>query len=617
MSPDDPAAAVVVLMPTWGEAAFIARAIASVQAQTWQNWRLLVLDDASPDSTGAVVAPFLSDARVLYRRLPRNLGLGAALNAGLDASHAPLVAYLPADDLYYPEHLARLIAVLRAHQGAPPARLAYAGLRHDYNRASLGILPGHGLQLVQCLHQRAALRWIERAELVSDDLERLYWARLASPAERVATGTVTCEWVAHPDKRHHILREPAGGLNTYRARYRVRAPLRFHTTTGNPIDEVRLYRRQRERPATPRAPDGLRIVLVGELAYNADRVLALEEAGHELYGLWLPRPYWYNTVGPLPFGHVTDLDPDDWRAQLRRLQPDLLLVLLNWQAVPFVHAVRAACPELPFVWHFKEGPFICLEKGSWGQLVDLYRNAAGLIHVSPEVRDWLATTVPDAIGRRPELILDGDLPKRDWFDGAFTQRLSETDGALHTVVPGRPIGLHPETVAELAAENVHLHFYGDFTHAQWRAWIDRSRALAPAHLHLHDHVDCDRWVGELSRYDAGWLHVFTSANHGEMRRADWDDLNLPARLATLAAAGLPMLLRDNPGHRVAIQSLLRARDEGLFFTSSADAAAQLRDHARLATVRDRVRARRFDYCFDDHVPRLVGFLREVLAHHGG
>ena len=63
----------------------------------------------------------------------------------------------------------------------------------------------------------------------------------------------------------------------------------------------------RERPDTPRSDDGLKILLVGELAYNADRVLALEEQGHKLYGLWMPNPYWYNTVGPLPFGHVEDL----------------------------------------------------------------------------------------------------------------------------------------------------------------------------------------------------------------------------------------------------------------------------------------------------------------------
>ncbi len=36
-------------------------------------------------------------------------------------------------------------------------------------------------------------------------------------------------------------------------------------------------------------------------------MLALEERGHELHGLWTPDPGWYTTVGPLPFGHVAEV----------------------------------------------------------------------------------------------------------------------------------------------------------------------------------------------------------------------------------------------------------------------------------------------------------------------
>ena len=118
------------------------------------------------------------------------------------------------------------------------------------------------------------------------------------------------------------------------------------------------------------------------------------------------------------------------------------------------------------------------------------------------------------------------------------------------------------------AEGVHLHFYGDFTHGQWKAWIERTRGLAPRHLHLHANVDQGGWVSEFSQYDAGWLHGFTSHNRGDIRRADWDDLNYPARIATLAAAGLPMIQKNNAGARVAIQALARGRDLGLLLVDS-------------------------------------------------
>ncbi|HEU4622661.1 MAG TPA: glycosyltransferase family A protein [Burkholderiaceae bacterium] len=602
---------VCVLMPTWNHAAFIERALDSLLAQSFTDWELIIVDDASPDNTAAVVAHRLIDDRIRYQRLNDNVGLGAALNIALDASRAPLVAYLPSDDVWYREHLEHLVAALDA---APRAALAIAGVRYRYNRHAHARIDGKPLQLVQCLHRRVPEHWIERGELVTDDLDRMYWNRVLAHGDAVETGIVSCEWVEHPDQLHRVLQEPEGGINTYRARFHVRHPLRFHATTGNYIDEVTQYAKARSRPDTPMASDGLKVLLVGELAYNADRVLALEELGHRLYGLWMDKPYWYNTVGPVPFGHVTDLPRDDWQRAVRKLAPDVIYAGLNWQAVPFAHEVRNTFPDIPFVWHFKEGPFICLEKGTWPRLMDLYRTADAQIFVSDEMRDWFDTVVPGSALSKPTLVLDGDLPKRDAFDTPFaTRRLSHDDGELHTVVPGRPIGLHPPDVAALAAQGVHLHFYGDFTHAQWRGWIDKARALAPKHLHLHPHVDASRWVEEFSRYDAGWLHSFESRNHGDLRRADWDDLNLPARLSTLAAAGLPMLQRDNSEHRVATQSEGRAMGTSVFFDSVEEVGALLRDSVT-ERARDAVRTQRAYWTFDAHAARLIAFFRVAIAH---
>jgi hypothetical protein len=605
---------VSVLMPTYEQAAFVERALDSLQAQTLTDWEAIVVDASHSHATAELVEPWLADPRVRYVRISEQ-GLGHALNHALALARAPLVAYLPSDDVIYRDHLQSLKAALDAD---PHAVLAHAGLRHHYNREVPGQLPGTWLQLVQCMHRRSDRRWLERDELESDDLERLFWSRLRAQGRFIGTGQVTCEWVDHPAQRHKLMQEPVGGINPFRQHYRVQTPLRFHTSVGNLIDEPAQYRAQRERPPTPRASDGLKILLVGELAYNADRVLALEEQGHTLYGLWMREPYWYNTVGPLPFGHVRELPRDDWRRAIREVQPDVIYALLNWQAVPFAHEVmNAVRGQVPFVWHFKEGPFICLEKGTWPQLVDLHARADGQIFSSAEMRDWFDTVVPGLSRQAPTHVLDGDLPKRDWFPRtAPAQQRPWPEGEIHTVVPGRPIGLHPPDVAALASQGVHLHFYGDFTHGQWKQWIDKTRSLAPGHLHLHANVDISRWAEEFSRYDAGWLHAFRSVNGGELRRANWDDLNYPARMATLAAAGLPMIQRANDGAVVATQTLCRELGIGVFYDTLDELGSTLRDAEAMAARRRAVAEHRDRFTFDPHVPALVEFFRRVIAEAG-
>jgi len=606
-------------MPSYMQAAFIRRAIESVCAQTMTSWQLVIVDDGSPDGTRDVVKRYLDDDRITYVRLDRNIGLGAALNHALALASAPLIAYLPSDDLYYAEHLASLAAVL---DGRPEAVLAFAGAKHEIRvpgagvvsrGSSTGQIEGYALQLVQVMHRRTDDPWTERDELVTDDLDRMYWSRLRGCGAFVGTGAMSCEWVDHPRQRHKVIREPFGGVNPYRSRFGVREPLRFHSTVGGRIDEVEHYRRFRERPNTPPAPDGLKILLVGELAFNPERVLALEERGHQLYGLWTPDGHWYNAVGPLPFGHVEDLPRHDWRDAVRRVRPDVIYALLNWQAVPFAHHVLTENPGIPFVWHLKEGPFDCIANGTWPQLLDLVTRSDGQIYSSPELLNWFETAVPEISRHDRSLVLDGDLPKRDWFTTDRTQRLSESDGQVHSVIVGNPVGLDGELVARLAERGVHIHFYGDVHRGFNRHWIEETRMVAPDHLHLHPTVSQDRWVSELSKYDAGWLHLLSSGNGGDVRRADWGDLNYPARMPTLVSAGLPLVQLDNHGAVVATQSLARRLGMGLFLGDPDRLVDELLDDETMDRVRANVWGQRETFTFDAHADRLIDFFRRVIG----
>jgi glycosyltransferase involved in cell wall biosynthesis len=604
-----PAPVVGVVMPTFKQAAFLPRAVGSLLAQSLQVWELVIVDDGSPDASADAAEPFLSDPRVRYHRLAENVGLGHALNVGIDLLQAPLIAYLPSDDVFFAEHLDSLVSAL---QDSPEAALAFAGVRHGADLSATGQAAGEPLQLVQVLHRRTPDRWVERDELTTDDLDRMLWDALRDRGPFVGTGRVTCKWVDHPEQRHKRIRESdTGGINAYRSYYGPQQPLRFHSSIGNRIDEVAHYQRFRNRPV-PADGGGLKILLVGELAFNPERVLALEERGHRLYGLWTPTPSDYNTVGPLPFGGVEDLPSVGWREAVRKIKPDVIYALLNWHAVPWIHHVLVENPGVPFVWHFKEGPFFCLRNGTWPQLVDLHNRSDGRIYASPEERDWMGAAIPGG-SERPTFVLDGDLAKQEWFAGTFSRPLGEDDGAVHTVLPGRPIGLEPDDVGALAAQGIHLHLYGEVFQRSWSAWIERVRAVAPDHLHLHPQADQDSWVGEFSKYDAGWLHTFASDNGGDIRRATWHDLNYPARLSTFAAAGLPVIQRDNSGAIVATQSLARDLDIGVFFESFDTVGQVLGDEQRMSELRANAATHRARFTFDHHVDDLVRFFEEVIA----
>ena len=590
---------VAVLVPVHEQAAFLPRALESLLAQGETAWEAVVVDDGSREP---VAVP--ADPRLRLVRTADNRGLGAALNRALEETTAPVVAHLPADDVWYPDHLATALerladpaVVLVRAELAEPAGTPYA-------------------QLVQVAHRRTGDRWTERAELETDDLDRLMWARVAARGTTVGTGRVTCAWTRHPGQRSRAIR-PAfdGGPNVFRTRYRVAGPLCFASTDGTDLDEVARYARFRSR-SYPVADDGLCVLVVGELAFNPERVLALAERGHRLTGLWTADGLGDSTVGPLPFGHVPDVDRDSWQEGVRALAPDVVWAQLNWRAVPFAHAVRAAFPDLPFVWHFKEAPQRSVVRGEWPLLADLVCGADAVLLATEEERDWFALALAGRVDPARLGVLDGDLPKRDWLDAPPSPKLSDADGQPHAAVAGRPSGLDLEWVLALARRGVHTHLYGQVRApgptGSWTGWLQQALTRAPGFVHVHPAVGPEDWVRELSRHDAGWLHRFDSTNGGDLRRASWDDLNSPARLPVYLAAGLPLLQQANPGSLVSVQRVLREDGTGLLYRSPDEVAAVLHEEVATRAGQAAALGARERHVFDAHADRLVDLFRSII-----
>jgi glycosyltransferase involved in cell wall biosynthesis len=104
---------VAVLIPCHGEGPLIAEAVASVQES--EPVEIVVVDDASADSETHAVLDAL-DVRVI--RLERNVGVGNARTTAFEATTAPYVYPLDADDLAIPGVLARMADLLDADPGA-------------------------------------------------------------------------------------------------------------------------------------------------------------------------------------------------------------------------------------------------------------------------------------------------------------------------------------------------------------------------------------------------------------------------------------------------------------------------------------------------------------------
>lgn len=112
-----------VLLPVRDGARFLREALASVLAQTLQDFELLVVDDGSTDETPAILAS-IGDARLRVVRQER-LGLVAALNRAIADARAPLLARMDADDVALPERFERQAAYLDTR---PPAALVVPGV---------------------------------------------------------------------------------------------------------------------------------------------------------------------------------------------------------------------------------------------------------------------------------------------------------------------------------------------------------------------------------------------------------------------------------------------------------------------------------------------------------
>jgi glycosyltransferase involved in cell wall biosynthesis len=106
---------VSVIIPAHNAAPYIAETIACVQAQTFDDWEIVLTDDASSDETG-VIARALGEPRLQVLRADANLGPAASRNLALTVASGELVALLDADDLWDERYLEHQVSTYDTHE---------------------------------------------------------------------------------------------------------------------------------------------------------------------------------------------------------------------------------------------------------------------------------------------------------------------------------------------------------------------------------------------------------------------------------------------------------------------------------------------------------------------
>jgi len=108
---------VTVILPTWNRAEWLETAIESVLKQTFHDFELIVVDDASTDSTAEILDHYSGKISTII--FEENLGVSAARNAAIVNSDSEWVAFLDSDDYWHPEKLQKQIKQTIIQQRIP------------------------------------------------------------------------------------------------------------------------------------------------------------------------------------------------------------------------------------------------------------------------------------------------------------------------------------------------------------------------------------------------------------------------------------------------------------------------------------------------------------------
>lgn len=161
-----------VMMPSYNCAQTLPMAIASLQAQTYEEWECLLVDDGSTDNTEALVR-CIDEPRVRYLKFEKNRGRPAARQHALLNARGEYMTMLDADDWLFPEKFARQLDVFAAH---PDLALVSSGMNVVNGDNELTHVQGRSDQSVEVLGpwDKLSVPFSHAASMIKLDTLALY-----------------------------------------------------------------------------------------------------------------------------------------------------------------------------------------------------------------------------------------------------------------------------------------------------------------------------------------------------------------------------------------------------------------------------------------------------------
>lgn len=364
----------------------------------------------------------------------------------------------------------------------------------------------------------------------------------------------------------------------------------------------------------------LRILILGSLGPNQDRILALSERVSKLV-------YAYTEFHP----NLVRLESQVPCVPLSRrnvaMQVQYLIAL---HGINIVYSLLNAADEstevtlelldnaieTPIVRHYKEHPCIpTLEERR------VLLETAGQIYINLESYEYFKAAY--GVSSSSAHIMDADMIAIRYMSDDFGPKLRDEDREPHLLVAGGMSTLNDrldvrDLCKQMNRRRVHVHLYGYMVTqindrpiigdpATRHAYEELEAQLS--YVHLHRYIQPEQFCSVWSRYDAGFMHPQVL---GTDKAARFEEMNLPYRYTAYLAAGLPLVVPRKG--QSAMRNLVEREGIGLVYLDYAELAEKLHDDAAISVLNARIRNKRKSFSFDTYVDELLRILERYATH---